>query len=101
MLTARVEDRDRIEGFELGADDYVTKPFNPLELVARVQAVLRRASGQVTVSHVLRDGEIAIDTDKREVRVRDDLLEVTPTEYDLLKTLMENPRPCIHAPGVD
>jgi two-component system alkaline phosphatase synthesis response regulator PhoP len=91
MLTARVADEDRIVGFEVGADDYVTKPFNPLELVARVQAVIRRATGHVTTSHVLRAGDVTLDTDKRELRVKDALLELTPTEYELLRTLMENP----------
>jgi two-component system alkaline phosphatase synthesis response regulator PhoP len=91
MLTARVEDADRIKGFALGADDYVTKPFNPLELVARVQAVLRRVTGQVSGSHVLRAGDVALDADTREVRVKDALVELTATEYDLLKALMESP----------
>lgn len=91
MLTARVEDADRINGFALGADDYVTKPFNPLELVARVQAVLRRALGQVSASHVLRAGDVVLDVDKRVVRVKGALVELTPTEYELLETLMESP----------
>lgn len=91
ILTARVEDADRISGFALGADDYVPKPFNPLELAARVQAVLRRASGQVSASHVLRAGDVALDADTREVRLKDAPLELTPTEYELLKVLMANP----------
>jgi two-component system alkaline phosphatase synthesis response regulator PhoP len=91
MLTARVEDADRINGFALGADDYMTKPFNPLELVARVQAVLRRALGQVSASHVLRAGDVVLDVDTRVVRVKGALVELTPTEYELLETLMESP----------
>ena len=91
MLTARASDDDRITGFEHGADDYVAKPFNPLELVARVHAVLRRARGQITTSHVLRAGDVSLDLDRREARLKDDLLELTPTEFELLRTLMENP----------
>jgi two-component system alkaline phosphatase synthesis response regulator PhoP len=91
MLTARVEDADRIAGLELGADDYVTKPFNPRELVARVQAVLRRASGQVSTSPVLRDGGIALDADRHEVSVDGAAVELTPTEYELLQVLMKSP----------
>jgi two-component system alkaline phosphatase synthesis response regulator PhoP len=91
MLTARVEDTDRIVGLELGADDYVTKPFNPREVVARVRAVLRRASGPAAPAHILRAGGIAMDIDRHEVTVEGHPVELTPTEFGLLRVLMENP----------
>ena len=91
MLTARVEDTDRIVGLELGADDYVTKPFNPREVVARVRAVLRRASGAASPAHILRAGGIAMDIDRHEVTVEGRPVELTPTEFGLLRVLMENP----------
>ena len=91
MLTARVEDTDKIVGLELGADDYVTKPFNPREVVARVRAVLRRASGATASVHALRVGDIVMDIDRHEVVVEGRPVELTPTEFGLLRVLMENP----------
>ncbi|MCB0199780.1 MAG: response regulator transcription factor [Anaerolineae bacterium] len=92
MVTARVEDTDKIVGLELGADDYVTKPFNPRELVSRVRAVLRRMSGQpALVSPVLNAGALQLDPDKHEARLDGQLLDLTPTEFDLLRALMANP----------
>ncbi len=91
MLTARVEETDRIVGLELGADDYVTKPFSPRELVARVRAVLRRTQSQPTVPEILHVGPLSLDRGRREVRVGQDLVELTPTEFDLLAALMEAP----------
>ena len=91
MLTARVEDSDKIEGLELGADDYLTKPFNPLEVVARVRAILRRATGAATPPHVLEIGLLRLDVDHRNVRVDGRTIDLTPTEFALLQTLMENP----------
>ncbi|HET9496513.1 MAG TPA: response regulator transcription factor [Chloroflexia bacterium] len=91
MLTARVEDTDRIVGLELGADDYVTKPFNPREVVARVRAVLRRASGGAAPTHILRAGGLVMDIDRHEVTVEGRPVELTPTEFGLLRVLMENP----------
>ncbi|NJN67137.1 MAG: response regulator transcription factor [Chloroflexaceae bacterium] len=91
MLTARVEDTDKIIGLELGADDYVTKPFNPREVVARVRAVLRRAAGGVVQPRLLQAGQIAMDLDRHEVRVSDHLIDITPTEYEVLRLLMEHP----------
>jgi two-component system alkaline phosphatase synthesis response regulator PhoP len=91
MLTARVEDTDKIVGLEVGADDYVTKPFNPREVVARVRALLRRSAGPAVTPHVLRGGGITMDLDRHEVSVEGRPVELTPTEFELLKALMENP----------
>ena len=93
MLTARSEDTDKIIGFECGADDYITKPFNILELKARIRAMLRRATGsaaqgksQITV------GDLTLDTEQR-VAIRDgEVVELTAKEYDLIELLMKNPR---------
>ncbi len=90
MLTARVEDTDKIVGFNLGADDYLTKPFNPLELVMRARAILRRAGGNAAVSHVLEIGGVRLDVDYRTVSVGGRAVDMTPTEFALLKLLMEN-----------
>lgn len=90
MLTARVEEMDRILGLELGADDYVTKPFSPREVVARVRAVLRRGQLQ-PAPPVLRVGALVLDRERREVTVRGVPVELTPTEFDLLATLMAAP----------
>jgi DNA-binding response OmpR family regulator len=91
MLTARVEDTDKIVGLELGADDYMAKPFNPRELVARVRAVLRRGSGAPAQQRVLELGELRMDLDRHAVTRAGQALDVTPTEFDLLKVLMEYP----------
>ncbi len=89
MVTARVEDTDKIVGLELGADDYVSKPFNPRELVSRVRAVLRRTGGQpAAVSPVLSAGALRLDPDRHEARLDGQPLDLTPTEFDLLRTLM-------------
>ncbi|MGC8874663.1 MAG: response regulator transcription factor [Chloroflexia bacterium] len=91
MLTARVEDHDKIVGLELGADDYVTKPFNPREVVARVRAVLRRAQGEPAVPHVIEAGPVRIDLDAHEVEVAGRHLSLTPSEFGLLQALAEQP----------
>lgn len=91
MLTARVEDQDKIVGLELGADDYVTKPFNPRELVARVRAVLRRAQGEATPSRLLRVGEVTVDPDAHQVQVGEQGIKLTPTEFALLRAMAEQP----------
>ena len=92
MLTARDSEVDRIVGLELGADDYVTKPFSPGELVARIRAVLRRvdAGARAVLSPILESGEVEVDTARREVRLRGDLVQVTAREFDLLQYLVEN-----------
>lgn len=92
MVTARVEDTDRIVGLELGADDYVTKPFNPREIVARVRAVLRRTSGAAPVTtRLLQAGELALDPDRHQATLGGQPLDLTPTEFDLLHALMASP----------
>jgi DNA-binding response OmpR family regulator len=91
MLTARVEEMDRILGLELGADDYVTKPFSPRELVARVRAVLRRGDRQPPQDEVLRERDLTLDKARREVHKHEILIDLTPTEFDLLATLMRAP----------
>jgi two-component system alkaline phosphatase synthesis response regulator PhoP len=91
MLTARVEDHDKIVGLELGADDYVAKPFNPREVVARVRAVLRRAHGEASSSRVLQTGRLTIDLDAHCVEVSGQTVKLTPTEFGLLQALAEQP----------
>ena len=91
MLTARVEEADRIVGLELGADDYVTKPFSPGELVARVRATLRRASGEVGPSTMLRAGDVELDTASLTATVAGQPVDLTPTEFQLLATLVRQP----------
>ena len=91
MLTARVEDTDKILGLELGADDYLTKPFNPREVVARVRAILRRAGNLPQAPRVLEIGDVRLDVDRHSVSVEGASVEMTPTEFELLRVLMENP----------
>ncbi len=91
MLTARVEDTDRIVGLEMGADDYIPKPFNPREVVARVRAVLRRAQGDSRPANSLQVGPIRMDLDRHQVMVDGRTLDLTPTEFDLLRLLMSYP----------
>jgi two-component system alkaline phosphatase synthesis response regulator PhoP len=91
MLTARVEDTDKIVGLEMGADDYVTKPFNPRELMARVRAVLRRVQGEATTVRVLQVGPLLIDPDRYHVGVRGAPVHLTRTEFGLLRALAEQP----------
>jgi DNA-binding response OmpR family regulator len=92
MLTARDEDIDRVVGLELGADDYLTKPFNPRELVARIKAILRRMEGstQAKPDGLLRLGDLIIDTASREVYLADQVLDLRTQEFDLLLTLAEH-----------
>ena len=91
MLTARSEESDKLIGLELGADDYITKPFSPREVVARVRAVLRRARGLIQPSSLLRLGKLEIDLAQRSVIFDGIFLELTPIEYDLLVTLVNRP----------
>ena len=91
MLTARVEEADKLIGLELGADDYVIKPFSPRELVARVRTVLRRVERKVEKPEVLQVGPLTLDTGKYEFRVGDKVIELTPTEFQLLETMMRQP----------
>ncbi len=91
MLTARVEETDRVLGLELGADDYVTKPFSPREVVARVRAILRRAQRPPQAPKVLRQGELELDPEGHVARLKGEELDLTPTEFRLLQTLMEAP----------
>jgi two-component system alkaline phosphatase synthesis response regulator PhoP len=91
MLTARGEETDRVLGLELGADDYLVKPFSPRELVARVRAVLRRTEGRPAERERFVVGDVAVDTARREVTVSGRLLELTATEFDLLVELARQP----------
>ena len=91
MLTARVEDQDKIVGLELGADDYVTKPFNPREVMARVRAVLRRAQGEPAPPRVMQAGDLVIDLDHHQAQIEDQPVYLTPTEFNLLRALAEHP----------
>lgn len=92
MLTARVEDADKIVGLELGADDYITKPFNTREIVARVRALLRRAHfAQSAPPALLRVGGLALDIDQRTLTIHEKAVDLTRTEFTLLQILMANP----------
>lgn len=94
MLTARVEDIDRILGLEMGADDYVTKPFNPREVTARVKAILRRsapAAETKSSAPVLRVGDLTLDPDAHTVEKAGEPIPLTPSEFDILHLFMRNP----------
>ena len=93
MLTAKSEDADKLMGFECGADDYLTKPFNVLELKARVRALLRRAAGvQRSRGALLTAGELVLNTEERTASRAGEPVELTAKEYDLITLLMRNPR---------
>jgi len=91
ILTAKLEENDKVLGLELGADDYVTKPFSPRELAARVRAVLRRLEKQRVDLETLRADDITLDRAGRIVSVAERLVDLTPSEFDLLATLMSAP----------
>lgn len=91
LLTAKIEETDKVLGLELGADDYMTKPFGLRELVARVRAVLRRVGNESAGAKVLRCGELALDLDAHRVTMNGNEVRLTPSEYELLAVLMSSP----------
>jgi DNA-binding response OmpR family regulator len=91
LLTARVDDEEKVIGLEVGADDYMTKPFRPRELVARVRAVLRRAGEKEPAANVLKAADIILDRDSRTVKVGADFVDLTPSEFDILTALIASP----------
>lgn len=91
MVTARVDEVDRLIGPEMGADDYITKPYSPREVVARVKAVLRRASQQKEEPAVLQVGRLSIDAPMHVVKIDDNHIDLTPTEFDILTLLVSQP----------
>ena len=91
MLTARVEDVDKILGLELGADDYLTKPFNPQEVVARTRAILRRSSGTLRPPSVVQIRGLRLDLERHVATIDDRPIELTPTEFEVLRVLMQHP----------
>ena len=91
LLTARVEEEEQVIGLELGADDYVTKPFRPRELMARVRAVLRRAGQAEPAAKTLKVADVTLDRDSRSVKINQHYVDLTPSEFDLLAALMTAP----------
>ncbi len=91
LLTAKLEEEDKVMGLELGADDYVTKPFGMRELLARVRAQLRRAAQSPVETNILRVGNISLNKETREVHVGERAVNLTPTEFELLECLMTSP----------
>jgi two-component system alkaline phosphatase synthesis response regulator PhoP len=91
MITARVDETDKLIGLELGADDYITKPFSPREVVARVRAVLRRSQIAPTRQETIRTGTITIDRVRHRVEVAGERIDLTPTEFELLAVLASQP----------
>ncbi|NTU61947.1 MAG: response regulator transcription factor [Chloroflexi bacterium] len=91
MLTARVEDVDKILGLELGADDYLTKPFNPQEVVARTRAILRRSSGTLRPPGVVQIRGLRLDLERHVATIDDRPIELTPTEFEVLRVFMQHP----------
>ncbi len=92
MLTARTEEADRIVGLELGADDYIVKPFSPREIVVRVKTILRRTSGDPTMAKTIQVGGLYINVDTHTVQLEDKPIDLTPTEFEILVTLAQHPK---------
>ncbi len=92
MLTARVEEMDKLIGLELGADDYVVKPFSPREVVARIKTILKRTSASTSSNEVIKSGKLIIDLDQHTVHLADKPIDLTPTEFDILVTLARSPK---------
>jgi DNA-binding response OmpR family regulator len=90
MLTAKTEETDKIVSFEIGADDYVTKPFSPKELIARIKAIMRRYNNKEIESKVIKFKNITIDNEKIEVKIDDKVINLTATEFKILKILIQN-----------
>jgi DNA-binding response OmpR family regulator len=91
LLTAKVDEDDKVIGLELGADDYVTKPFSPRELTSRVRAVLRRTGQNLPRTEVFRMGGVTLDRDSHLVTLEEEIVDLTPSEFDLLAALMSSP----------
>ena len=102
VITAKQEEMDKVLGLELGADDYITKPFGMNELIARIRSMLRRVSNQMVIKDVIRVADIFLDRDRYEVRVGSRVAQVSPTEFELLAILMSSPgRICTREDLVD
>jgi DNA-binding response OmpR family regulator len=91
LLTARLDETDKVLGLELGADDYITKPFGMKELVARINTVLRRMGRPAAVSEILSSGDIVLNTESHIVTIKERIMNLTPSEFDLLKILISAP----------
>lgn len=91
LLTAKMEEDDKVLGLELGADDYVTKPFSPRELTSRVRSVLRRSGQSMPKTEIFRVGGLTLDRESHLVTLEDEVVDTTPSEFDLLATLMSSP----------
>ena len=92
MLTARVEETDRLIGLELGADDYVIKPFSPREVVARVKTIFRRTTAEPEKQNVIQVGDLVIDLEQHTIKLAGGPIELTPTEFEILVTLAKQPK---------
>jgi two-component system alkaline phosphatase synthesis response regulator PhoP len=92
MLTARSEEADKIVGLELGADDYIVKPFSPREIVVRVKTILRRSGRDGSIPQTIHAGDLLIDIDKHSVQIAGRIIDLTPTEFDILVTLARQPK---------
>ena len=91
MLTVLSGERERVKGLRAGADDYLIKPFSPAELVARIEAILRRSERQGGIPHVVSSSKVSVDLDRHEVKADGKIVELSPKEYDLLVTFLQRP----------